>query len=100
MRRNRIIPFLACLFALPLAGGAHAATVCISDTPSLVTALDAYAYQGDGSTLTIKLVQGTYPIGAALGAQWHSAYPNSVGFKLLGGYTANCTVDRSIRPTP
>lgn len=98
MRRIRHIPTLVLALALLVPAGARAATVCISDTATLVTALDSYGSQGDGTTLTIKLVQGTYPVGSALGAQWHSAYPNSVGFKLLGGYTSNCA-SRKIDPS-
>ena len=50
---------------------------------ALASALDSFSSQPDDSTLTIKVVQGTYPVGAALGAHWHSAYPDSVGLQLL-----------------
>ncbi|MBA8884857.1 right-handed parallel beta-helix repeat-containing protein [Dokdonella fugitiva] len=87
--------FLVCLIA---GRPASALTVCVADTATLANALGAFNTLPDGATLTIKLVKGTYPIGSALGAVYYSSYPESVGLKLLGGYSAGCT-SRTIDPT-
>lgn len=76
---------------------ASAAPVCVSTVPGLIAALSTFPLLADGDTLTIKLVQGTYAVGNALGGHTNSAYPNSVGLQLLGGYTANCA-SRTINP--
>lgn len=76
---------------------ASAAAVCVSTTAGLIAAINSYPQLANGDTLTIKLQQGTYAIGTALGAQNYNAYPNSVGLQLLGGYTAGCA-GRVINP--
>jgi trimeric autotransporter adhesin len=79
------------LLMLVSAGSAHATTVCVDTVPELVAAINSFDIQPDHTTLVIKVVQGTYVVNAQLGAvEVHSAYPNSVGFELRGGYTANC----------
>ncbi|MGN6520118.1 MAG: choice-of-anchor Q domain-containing protein [Dokdonella sp.] len=87
--------FLLCLFA---GRAASALTVCVADTATLANALGAFNTAPDGTTLTIKLVKGTYAIGSTLGAVYYSSYPESVGLKLLGGYTAGCA-SRTVDPT-
>ncbi len=69
---------------------ARATSVCVSTTLALTQAINSFDSQSDGSTLTVKVVQGTYAVGNALGQSTHFTYPYSVGFQLLGGYTANC----------
>jgi hypothetical protein len=98
VRRARFLPALLFLFSwLPWHAPAQAASVCISTTSGLIQAINSFDTQPDGSTLTIKLVQGTYGIGNALGQSIRSAYPNVVGLQLLGGYTVGCA-SRQINP--
>lgn len=92
--------FVPLLFLVCLSAGrpASAGTVCVADTATLANVLGTFNILPDGTTLTIKLVKGTYPIGSALGAVYYSSYPESVGLKLLGGYTPGCA-SRTIDPT-
>lgn len=90
-------PLLALLFLLAWQPFAAASTICISTSPALIQALNDYDFLADGDVLTIKLVQGTYSVGNALGVPTHNAYPNSVGVRILGGYTANCA-SRTVNP--
>lgn len=76
---------------------AHAATVCVTNAAGLVQALVGYPVQPDGETLTIQLAQGTYAVGATLGATTYGTYPRTIGLRLLGGYNATCT-SRTINP--
>lgn len=58
MRFARPIQTSSCLVAFPLAFAAQARTVCVSDTATPGAELDGYRLQPDGTTFTIKLVQG------------------------------------------
>lgn len=93
----RIFRRLLSCALLCAAGSANAETLCVNSVSGLVQAINSYDLQPDGSTLTIRLVQGNYPVGAQLVASPHEAGANAVGFKLLGGYTAACA-SRSIDP--
>lgn len=94
--QNRLL--LAFVFAIGIGHAvAHAATLCVSDAPSLNSALATYILQPDGSTLTIKLVQGTYAVGNAFGSLNLVTYPNEIGLQLLGGYTTGCAT-RVVNP--
>ena len=82
--------------ALCAAPSVRAADFCVDTVQELVAAVDAFSDQADGTTLTIKVVQGSYVVGNQLNFV-RSTYPRAVGFKLLGGYTANCA-SRTINP--
>jgi len=97
MRRTCLLLLLLLLCGILPLPAARAATVCVTNAGTLAAALDLYDVQPDGSTLTIKMVKGTYAIGGALGAHHHTSYPRSVGLKLLGGYTAGCA-SRDLNP--
>ena len=84
-----------CILMLTLAwsSAAHALDVCVETVPEIVAAFAAWDDQPEGTVLTIKVVQGSYNVGASLGGD-RGSY---AGFKLLGGYTANCA-SRTLNP--
>lgn len=87
--RWRIVRIVSLLAALGgFAPGALAATVCVSNTAALRTALANWQTARD-QTYTIKLVQGTYLYPNR--DYWtQDYYGGNASLKLLGGYTANC----------
>ncbi|MBK6728175.1 MAG: right-handed parallel beta-helix repeat-containing protein [Xanthomonadales bacterium] len=91
-RRFLMSLFASCLLAGPL----RADVVCVDTVSELVNALASFEYQVDGTSRTVKVVQGTYLVGNQLGGTFAS-YPNSVTFSIKGGYTAGCA-SRVINP--
>mgnify|MGYP001277071233 CR=1 FL=1 len=92
--RNPFAPLLLLLlaFALP----ARAGDVCVDTVSELVSAFQAFSSQPDGSTYSIKIVEGTYNVGNQLGNTL-SSYPNSVGLSITGGYNPGCST-RDLNP--
>lgn len=90
-----LLSFLLAAWMLVASAAGHAATVCVSTAVNLVQALGNVVGQPEGSTYTIKVVQGTYAVGNALGTLYQP--PDYVSVKLLGGYTAGCA-SRTINP--
>lgn len=89
--------FLLPLFALCLVSGPlRADVVCVDTVSELVNAIASFEYQVDGTSRTVKVVQGTYLVGNQLGGTFAS-YPNSVTFSIKGGYTAGCA-SRTVNP--
>lgn len=96
------MPTLARFVLLALLGlcpslPARAGDFCVDSVAELVSALAAYNSQADGTVLTIKVVQGSYVVNGQIGATLLSAYPRTVGLKVLGGYTAGCA-SRTLNP--
>ncbi|HWU52964.1 MAG TPA: choice-of-anchor Q domain-containing protein, partial [Tahibacter sp.] len=85
----------ACVCAVP----ARAASFCVSSVAGLANALTYYdTGASSDETVTIRLVQGTYAVGASLNRYYGGAGANDdVNLKLLGGYTTNCA---SRQPDP
>jgi len=81
---------LLLLVLLAFCAPVHATTVCVSSAIALKNALTAFDLQPDGSTYTIKVVQGTYPVGATLAQMYGEIGGGEVNLKLLGGYVAGC----------
>lgn len=75
----------------------EAASVCVDTVSELLSAINDYDRQTGPSTYTIKVVRGTYNVGAGLISTVHDAGFEEVTFQLLGGYSANCA-SRSINP--
>lgn len=93
-------------FAVPVLFGAllaatspqvMAASVCVDTVSELLAAINDYDRQTGPSTYSIKMVRGTYNVGAGLISTVHDAGLDEVTFQLLGGYSANCA-SRTINP--
>lgn len=87
MSPQRFLTLLACLL---VSTTARAGDFCVDTVAELVQNVNQFESVGEGQTLSIKIVQGTYVIGNQLGGI-HYADGREVGIKLLGGYTAGCT---------
>ncbi len=74
-----------------------AASVCVDTVSELLAAINDYDRQTGPSTYSIKMVRGTYNVGAGLISTVHDAGLDEVTFQLLGGYSANCA-SRTINP--
>ena len=96
MSALRFVLVLLLITALWVPGSVLAdESVCVSNVTGLVAALASFDTQPD-STLTIRLVQGDYPIGNALGGELYNQH-STVSLQVLGGYTAGCA-GREIDP--
>jgi trimeric autotransporter adhesin len=73
------------VLALFLPGAGRAATLCVDSVSGLVQALDLFDTVANNTTLTVKLVQGTYAVGDSLGGL-RDSQGRSVSLQLLGGY--------------
>lgn len=82
---------------LGVSGSANATSVCVDTVSELLSAINDYDRQTGPSTYTIKVVRGTYNVGAGLISTVHDAGFEEVTFQLLGGYSANCA-SRTINP--
>ena len=98
MRHRLIALFGLFCIALLAAGPARAGTICVKDVAGLKTALSSYELQPDGSTLTIKLKQGTYAVGNQLAHMYGENSIGDVGLKLRGGYSNDTCTSRSVNP--
>lgn len=87
------------LLAVACAAPARAASFCVSSVSGLANALAYYDLSASSDeTVTIRIVQGTYAVGATLNRLYGGASANDdVNLKLLGGYTSNCA---SRQPDP
>ena len=95
--RHLIYPLLLGAWLLGATTPANAASVCVDTVSELLSAINDYGDQTGPSTYTIKVVRGTYAVGAGLISTVHDAGFEEVTFQLLGGYSANCT-SRTINP--
>ena len=95
--RHLIFPLLLGAWLLGATTPANAASVCVDTVSELLSAINDYDDQTGPSTYTIKVVRGTYAVGAGLISTVHDAGFEEVTFQLLGGYSANCT-SRTINP--
>jgi hypothetical protein len=95
--RHLIYPLLLGAWLLGATTPANAASVCVDTVSELLSAINDYDDQTGPSTYTIKVVRGTYAVGAGLISTVHDAGFEEVTFQLLGGYSANCT-SRTINP--
>ncbi len=95
--RHLIYPLLLGAWLLGATAPADAASVCVDTVSELLSAINDYDDQTGPSTYTIKVVRGTYAVGAGLISTVHDAGFEEVTFQLLGGYSANCT-SRTINP--
>lgn len=79
---------------------AESADTCVETVPQLLAALQAFENQANGDTYTIRIRQGTYPIGAQLATlPYHSTPSKQVHLRLHGGYYGNACSDRFVDPT-
>jgi trimeric autotransporter adhesin len=75
---------------LVLAPALSAQTVCVASVSQLLAAMDSFRQAPDDALVTVKIVRGSYAIGAALGGDNIFPAGHSVKLRLLGGYATGC----------
>lgn len=84
----RSVALAVLLLVIPPALSAQ--TLCVSSVSQLLAAMDTFRQAPDDATVTVRIVRGSYAIGAALGADNIFPAGQSVRLRVLGGYAAGC----------